>query len=339
MLNIVWAPLEIDIRSSNFEGTMTDKQKEKNLNKQINLKFKNDSFANKYFFALIGVTVVFWAFAFPFISIGLEELSPVNLTIMRLLVVCIVFLILIIMKSNKFSKLQKRDVFPIFLLGFLGVVVYHLSLNYGQQFVSPSVASLIIATIPIFIVILAAIFLREKITLKIASGVILSLVGVVIISAWGNPDTYVEIRYLTGAFAVFAAASVGAGYTIVGKKLLQRYSALSLTVYAFLLGSLGLLPFVNNSLFEEVANMSIIGWVAIIFLAFFSTVVAYVLWYVTLEIKTASELSIYLYFIPVLSTIISYFLLNVQVTLFFFLGGALVILGLIIVNRQGIKSE
>ncbi|MCK5030716.1 MAG: EamA family transporter, partial [Thermoplasmatales archaeon] len=57
---------------------------------------KKDTFAKKYFFIIIGIPIVFWALAFPFIKIGLEELSPVNLTIMRLLVVCIVFLILLI---------------------------------------------------------------------------------------------------------------------------------------------------------------------------------------------------------------------------------------------------
>ena len=87
---------------------------------------RKDTFAKKYFFLIIGVTVIFWAFAFPFIKIGLEELSPVNLTILRLLIVCIVFLIILTIKPKKFSKLQKRDILPIFLLGFLGVSSLYL---------------------------------------------------------------------------------------------------------------------------------------------------------------------------------------------------------------------
>jgi len=137
--------------------------------------------------------------------------------------------------------------------------------------------------------------------------------------------------------AVILAAALGAGYTVAGKKMLQRYSALSLTVYVCLLGSLGLIPFISNSLFEEVAAMSLTGWSVVIFLGVFPTVVGYVLWYVALGIKSASEISVYLYFVPVLSTIISYVLFRDEITWFFVFGGALVILGLHVVNKQSSK--
>ncbi|UCF12574.1 MAG: DMT family transporter [Thermoplasmatales archaeon] len=299
---------------------------------------KKEVFTKKYFFLIIGMPIVFWAFAFPLIKIGLEELSPVNLTIMRLLIACIIFLILLPTIPNNFSKLHKKDILPIFLLGFTGIVIYHLGLNYGEQYISPSVASLIIATIPIFVVVLAVMFLKEKITLKVILGVILSLVGVVIISIIGKPDILIEINYMSGVIAVLIGAIVGAGYTVVGKKMLYRYSALSLTVYAFLFGSLGLIPFISISLFEEVVAMSITGWSIVIFLGIFSTVISYVLWYVALEIKSASKISVYLYFIPLLSTIISFILFQDKITWFFIFGGTLVILGLYIVNKQRIET-
>jgi len=299
---------------------------------------KKDTFAKKYFFVIIGMPIVFWALVFPFIKIALEELSPVNLTIMRLLVVCIVFLTLLIVKPNKFSKIQKKDIVPIFLVGFLGIILYHFGLNYGEQYISASAASVIIATIPVFVVILAAIFLKEKITLKIVLGVLLSLVGVVVISTVGRSDTLLEVKYISGALAVLLAAVLGAGYTVAGKKMLQRYSALSLTVYVCLLGSLGLIPFISSSLFEEVAAMSLTGWSVVIFLGVFPTVIGYVLWYVALEIKSASEISVYLYFVPVLSTIISYILFRDEITWLFVFGGALVILGLHVVNKQSSKA-
>jgi len=127
---------------------------------------------------------------------------------------------------------------------------------------------------------------------------------------------------------------MGAGYTIVGKKMLNRYSALSLTTYAFLFGSLGLIPFIRISFFQEVASLSITGWSVVLFLGVFSTVVGYVLWYVALELKSASEISVFLYFIPVLSTTISYIFFDEAITWLFIFGGAFVILGLYVVNRQ-----
>lgn len=293
----------------------------------------NDALVKHYFPLVILLPIVFWAFAFPFIKIGLTELSPVNLTIMRLFTVCAIFLLFILIAPKKFSKLHKKDIIPLFLLGFLGIVVYHLGLNYGEQYMSASAASLIIATIPIFMVIFATLFLKEKITKKIAIGILLSLSGVMIISLVGTAGNPFEITYLTAAFAVFVAALVGAGYTIAGKKLLKRYSALSLTVYVFLFGCLGLLPFVSSSLVTQAAAMTLKGWGAVLFLAVLPTVIGYILWYVALEIKTASEISVFLYFIPVLSTIVSYFMFQEPITWLFIFGGALVILGLLIVNK------
>jgi len=303
----------------------------------INDKEKNKDFLKNKFIIIIGITIVFWAFAFPFIKLGLEELSPINLTIMRLFIACILFFLFLLIKPKKFSKLQKKDIVPIFLLGFFGVIVYHLGLNYGEQYVSASVASLIIAIIPVFVVFLAITFLKEKITFKIIIGVVLSLIGVLIISIFGKPENSIEISYISGAITVLISSLVGAGYTVAGKKMLSRYSPFSLTIYAFLFGSLGLIPFVNLTLFEQVATLSIRGWIILLFLGICPTVIAYILWYVALEIKSASKLGTYLFFIPVLSTIISVILLNEKITWLFIIGGALVIFGLYIVNKREIS--
>ena len=216
------------------------------MNNQKN-NSKSPRFSSIKSMIMMLVMVVVWAFAFPLIKIGLEELSFINLTIMRFFVVCCVLILILLFQKKRFSKINKKDVVPIFLLGFFGVMVYHLGLNYGEQFISPAAASLIIATIPIQIVILALIFLKEKITKLKALGVIIAMCGVVVISIWGKVGSSLRVEYFFGAISVLIAALMGALYTIAGKKLLERYTGLSLTVYAMLFGSIGLIPFLNNS--------------------------------------------------------------------------------------------
>lgn len=287
------------------------------------------------FILSITLPIIFWACAFPFIKILLADgLSFVNLTIMRFIVVCTALVILISLQKKRFSKLQKKDILPIFLLGFFGVIGYHLGLNYGEQFVSAGAASLIIATIPIFVVILSAFYLKEKITIKKIVGILLSLLGVVIISLWGTANAKIEIDYILGAFGVLFAAMMGAVYTIGGKKMLKRYTPLSLTLYAMLLGSIGLIPFANMDIISQVQNLSLNSWVALLFLGIFSTITAYTLWYIALETRDATQISPYLYATPILSTIISYFVVGEMITIFFIIGGFLVIAGLLIVNSK-----
>jgi drug/metabolite transporter (DMT)-like permease len=292
------------------------------------------SLPNWRFAVMITISIICWSLAFIFIKIALNDLSFLNLTIMRFVVVGMVLGLISVTQSKKFHPLHKKDIIPVFILGFFGVIVYHLGLNYGEQYVSPGAASLIISTIPIFTVILAIMFLNEKITLRKFMGIVIALSGIMIISMWGDPRGSIEIAYSLGAIAVLVAALMGAFYTIAGKKLLRKYDPFSLTVYAMLLGSLGLLPFVNISLLNEILSLPLFTWSAIIFLGIFSTIVAYSLWYAVLKVKNASEVSVYLYAIPVISTIISYFVFDDPITPFFIVGGILIIGGVAIVNLK-----
>ena len=261
------------------------------------------------------------------------------MTILRLFIASLIFLCLVLIQRKRFSPFHKKDILPLFLLGFIGISIYHLSLNYGEQYISAGAASLIIATIPIFVVVFAKFFLSEHIDMKMIFGIIIALAGVVIISLWGNPDARIEIDYISGALAVVLSAFVGAVYTIAGKKMMNRYNPLSLTAYAFLVGNLGLIPFISPSFFGEVMHLSLVTWAAVLFLAIFPTVIAYTLWYSALEVKQASELSVFLYATPVLSTLLGAIFLQEKITVFFVLGGVFVIAGLYEVNKQRKKQR
>lgn len=283
---------------------------------------------------LISLPVIGWSLAFPLIKIALEDLSWVNLTVLRFIVACTVLLVLLGLQRHRFPLPRWQELPGLFLLGFFGIIVYHLGLNYGEQSVSPGAASLIVATIPVFVVMLAAVFLDEDVNARKLLGIGLSLSGVVVLSLWGTGTASIEVDYVLGALAVLVAAVMGALYIVAGKRMLSRYSPLSLTVYAMLLGSLGLLPAVDGSLVRQVRHLSLNAAGAVLFLGLFSTVVSYLLWYVALQRQSASSLSVYLYVIPVVATLLSWMLFGDAITPMYLLGGVLVIAGVAIVNRQ-----
>jgi drug/metabolite transporter (DMT)-like permease len=303
------------------------------MNKSSNTDYK--------FLSMMLICIVSWACAFPFIKLVLREVSYVTLTILRFLVVCIASLVVITLKYKILTPLRKKDVIPIFLLGLFGVMGYHFSLNYGEEYVSSSVASLIVATIPVFSVIFAVIILKERLTVWRLAGLLAGLTGVTVISLLGIRDTTLEVKYVSGLLAVLASAILGSLYSIFGKKLLVRYSGLSLTLYALLLGSIILIPSaaMYTSLIDEISRVSLVSWLSVIFLGLVSTTLAYVLWYMALERRAASEISIYLYGVPLLSTLISYILFNEQLTMYFFIGAGLIITGLACINKKSNKRS
>jgi len=190
------------------------------------------------FILVLLTTILFWAWAFLGIKVALNELSPVDLTILRFIVADLVFIPYLVSK-RKNLHFNKRDLLRVLVLGIGGVTVYHLCLNFGEVYISSGVASLIISTAPVFIFVGSIIFLNEQIIKIRVFGTIFALLGVVTIIFSGENSFSVE-NY-TGAFAVFIAALSATFYTIYGKSLFKKYSPSFLTASAITAGTLPLI--------------------------------------------------------------------------------------------------
>mgnify|MGYP000253558447 CR=1 FL=1 len=279
------------------------------------------------------ISVLFWSLAFIAIKICLQHFDALNLTIARLFLGCSLFLLLLLVSKQK--KLPTKHEIPHFmLLGLFGLIAYHLGLNYGEQFINANTASLIIATSPLFIAIAAHFRLDEHLSLANIIGIIIALIGVIVISIYGQPNSSIQIDYLLGAFAVLIASISGAIYTIYGKKLMKKYDPTQLTCYSFLFGSIFLLPLLSQQSLIQFSTIPQDILPALIFLGIFPTFISYLLWYKALQSLKASTMGPVIYLIPLLSTTFSYFFLGEHVTPLFLIGGVLIIGGIILVNKK-----
>ena len=259
-----------------------------------------------FLFLYIIPSVTFWALAFPAISIALEELSPYNITLFRLGIGSLLFVTLLSLHNPSKFNIQRKHLVEVFLLGVLGVTAYHLGLNYGEVFVSPATASLIVAASPLFIA-LFSITIKKKIpTRYTTSGILLSFFGVIVISLYGTPNAQIQIEYLAGAGAVLISALSAAFYMLLSKKLLKEYEPLQLTTHAFIFSAGILLPFNTAESLHQFTTLSTSTLGAITFLAIFPTVISYLLWSKALHLTNATRLAPSLYLIPLLSTGFSY---------------------------------
>jgi len=279
------------------------------------------------------ISVLFWSLAFIAIKICLQHFDAINLTIARLFIGCLLFLTLLLVKNQK--KLPTKKEIPHFiLLGFFGLIVYHLGLNYGEQFINANTASLIVATSPLFIAIAAHFQLKERLNKYNIIGIFFALIGVIIISLYGQPDASIQINYLLGAVAVLLSSISGAIYTIYGKKLMKKYDPTLLTCYSFLFGSIFLLPLLNANSLTQFSTIPQTILLPLIFLGIFPTFVSYLLWYKALNTLKASTMGPIIYLIPLLSTTFSFIFLGEQITSYFVFGGAMIIFGILLVNKK-----
>ena len=246
------------------------------------------------------------------------DLSPVDLTLLRWILVSMAFLVLVPFIGKLKVPFQRTDLPRFLVVALSNVVIYHLSLNYAESIVSASLAGLLISLGPVFVVVLSRLSLGEKIGGRLIVALLFALAGAVVLSA-GDTLSFVT---LTGPIAVVVTALAYAVYAVLSKPLVGKYGAVPTAIWASLAGTAMLLPLLSGGFFADVSRLSTEGWISVLYLALLSTVLGNTIFYTLVGRKAVSTLSIQLYLIPLVSALGGVFLLGEAVTLYLIFGGA-----------------
>jgi drug/metabolite transporter (DMT)-like permease len=204
----------------------------------------------------------------------------------------------------------------------------------GLQYTSAANTGWIIGTAPIFIAIMGMIFFKEQINLKQLAGIVIAFTGLFLLISKGDL-TSIDFISNKGDFLVLASSFTWGVYSIVNKKISFTYPPLMTILYLFIMMAILLLPVTaNKETLYSLEHLSSTGWLSILFLGIFCSGISYVLWAQSLKDMDSSKVGAFLYFEPFVTVFSAWIFLHENITLLMIISGIIIIIGVIIVNRN-----
>jgi drug/metabolite transporter (DMT)-like permease len=278
--------------------------------------------------------LILWSSSFVAIKVAYTTYPPITLAVARFVVATLILGLLTLLPGNR-VRLERRDIFTLAVCGLTGIMLYAILQNIAMQWTSASSATLIIASYPIITLLLESLIYKIKLSAVKIVAILIAIVGVVILS-YVKAESRLEGELL-GILLLVAAGVVWAVYNFMTKKVINRYPPITLLFYSTLFGTILMLPLalLERGQWQQPTLMS---FSMMMFLGVFCSVIAFLLYNRGLKTMSASTVTSMLNLMPIFGVFFSYILLGEQVSTRKFIGGAIVILG-VMLSVRSTKTE
>lgn len=232
------------------------------------------------------------------------------------------------------EKIDKRDFITFFIAAFFGVATNMLLFFKGLEFTSPIHASVIVTITPILVLILSAIFLKEKITALKVFGVILGFIGAIVLTVYGKSAREADNIPLGNILVLMNSISYGI-YIIIIKKLTDKYHPFTFIKWLFLFGLILVIPFGYHDLtVMDVSSFTPYITFSILYVVVGATFGTYLLNPLGLRYLKASTVTIFIYMQPVIAGIFAIIMGSDAISSVKVIASALIFLGVYLVTKK-----
>lgn len=270
--------------------------------------------------------MAFFAFSYVWFKIANQAYRPLTIVFFRLATAVIV-LSLFLYLTGRFEKIRKEDRIYFFFIALFEPFLYFIFESYGLSFISSTVASVIIATIPIFTAIGALILFREKLSLFNYLGIIVSFTGIFIFTVAGKSNLSFNTK---GVILMFLAVLCATGYSLILRRLANNYRPVYIVNVQNIIGLSLFLPVFLISEGSHLQSMvfDTEAVIAVAQLAIFASCGAFILFGYTVRVIGVTRANLFANLIPVLTAGFAYYTIGEIITVEKFAGIIIMISGL-----------
>lgn len=289
-----------------------------------------------YFVAALSA-MFFWSFSFVWFKIAYVAYQPMTVISLRLFFASVILFTFSII-TRKLQAIRKKDLKYFVLMAFFEPFMYFMGESYGLMYVSSTVAAVIVATIPLITPFAAWYFFREKLSGANIAGLIVSFIGVCLVVF----NTSFEFSASPKGVALeFMAVLSTIGFTVLLKNLTARYNTFTVLSYQSLFGMLMFLPFWYAFESGQVlqAGFHPKAFFAIVKLAIFASVIAFMLFTYSVKNLGVNRTNIFINLIPVFVAVLAFIILGDTLSFQNMVGIGVVISGLFLAQLKKRKKD
>ena len=274
-----------------------------------------------------------WGPSFLFIKIAVLEIPPIMLAALRIGIAALILNALLILRGERLPSplnFWKKTI----VAGFFAQAIPFVLINWGEQYVDSSLASILNGLMPLFTIIFAHfIIVEERLTRQKVFGVLLGFLGLIVLVL---PNIMGGVTGSTLGILAIAAATVSYGF---GLSYIRKHFAHtpSFKAPAAQLASVSIYLVPTAFLLDpgfSLGQVSLSALGSLLVLALFGTAIAFIVYFKLIERSSAGYASLVTYLMPIYGVILGVIFLGESISIWMVLGASLILVGIRVTKKR-----
>ena len=275
-----------------------------------------------------------WALQFTCIKLTQEQVGP-YFTVWGPMLLSTIFLIPFVWKDFKKGKKVFKDILVFVPLALLGAFPAQVIMTWGTQYSLASNAAILTLTLPVITALFAFLMLKEKMNKIRWVSFIIAIIGVILCSTGDIKQMDFSSKYAVGNLLIFLAILGNSYYNVGIKKIADRYTAMELVFYTYVIMVIFLTPLVlyyERDVFARIPLFTKQTWIGMSLLTFFHNFLSMILFFEALKVLDAIQVALSNYLITFIGLPVAAIWLGEKLNSSAIIGGILVFVSTLIIT-------